>query len=56
MHCPNSDLICREQGIWFEQSLFLGTRADMDDIAGAWEKIFEHRAALGDWAGKRRKT
>ncbi len=56
MHCPNSDLICREQGIWFEQRLFLGTRSDMDDIAHAWEKIFEHRAALSDWAGKRRKT
>ena len=44
--CPNSDLLCREQTIWFEQSLFLGTRADMDDIARGFEKIYENRAAL----------
>jgi len=45
-HCPNSDLLCREQTIWFEQSLFLGTRADMDDMARGFEKIYENRAAL----------
>ena len=28
--CPNSDLLCRDQTIWFEQSIFLGPRADMD--------------------------
>jgi dTDP-4-amino-4,6-dideoxygalactose transaminase len=45
-HCPNSDLICREQCVWLEQNLLLGPRGDMDDIAGAFEKIFEHRQAL----------
>jgi dTDP-4-amino-4,6-dideoxygalactose transaminase len=45
-HCPNSDLICREQCVWLEQSLFLGPRSDMDDIASAFEKIFENREAL----------
>jgi dTDP-4-amino-4,6-dideoxygalactose transaminase len=44
--CPNSDLICREQGVWLEQNLFLGNRADMDDIADAFEKVHEHRDAL----------
>ena len=44
--CPNSDRLCREQTIWFEQRLFLGPRADMDDIARAFEKIYENRAAL----------
>lgn len=44
--CPNSDLICREQGIWLEQALLLGTRGDMDDITRAFEKIHEHRDAL----------
>jgi hypothetical protein len=29
-----------------EQSLFLGSRSDMDDIAGAFEKVYENRAAL----------
>jgi dTDP-4-amino-4,6-dideoxygalactose transaminase len=48
--CPNSDLICREQGLWLEQSIFLGSRADMEDIARAFEKIHEHRAALAAWS------
>ena len=48
--CPNSDLICREQGIWLEQSMFLGPKADMDDIARAFEKIFENRDALNQEA------
>jgi len=47
--CLNSDLICR-QSIWLEQNLFLGTRADMDDIANAFEKIHEHREALNSSA------
>ncbi len=45
-HCPNSDLLCREQTIWFEQRMLLGPRADMDDIARAFEKIYENRAAI----------
>jgi dTDP-4-amino-4,6-dideoxygalactose transaminase len=44
--CPNSDLICREQCIWLGQELLLGPRADMDDIARAFEKVYEHREAL----------
>ena len=43
---PNSDLLCREQALWLEQSIFLGPRSDMDDIARAFEKIFENRDAL----------
>ncbi len=46
VRCPNSDLICREQGVWLEQNLFLGRRADMDDIARAFEKIYAGREAL----------
>jgi dTDP-4-amino-4,6-dideoxygalactose transaminase len=52
--CPNSDLICREQCVWLEQSLFLGSRADMDDIVRAFEKVHEHRDGLNRWADKRR--
>jgi dTDP-4-amino-4,6-dideoxygalactose transaminase len=44
--CPNSDLICREQGLWIEQSVFLGLRRDMNDIADAFEKIHANRTAL----------
>lgn len=46
VRCPNSDLICREQGVWLEQNLMLGRRRDMDDIVRAFEKIHAHRAAL----------
>ena len=48
--CPNSDLICREQCIWFEQSIFLSRRADIDDIARAMEKVYENREALKAWS------
>ena len=44
--CPNTDLLCREQGIWLEQNLLLGSRDDMDDIARALTKIHEQRHAL----------
>jgi dTDP-4-amino-4,6-dideoxygalactose transaminase len=44
--CPNSERICREEGVWLGQNLFLGSRADMDDIFRAFEKVHEQRAAL----------
>jgi dTDP-4-amino-4,6-dideoxygalactose transaminase len=43
---PNSDLLCREQAMWIGQPNFLGPQSDMDDIAAAFEKIYENRAAL----------
>jgi dTDP-4-amino-4,6-dideoxygalactose transaminase len=46
VRCPTSDLICREQAIWLEHRLLLGSREDMDDIASAFEKVREHREAL----------
>jgi dTDP-4-amino-4,6-dideoxygalactose transaminase len=46
MRCPNSDLICREQGVWLEHRLFLGSAEDVDDIADAFEKVYEQRDAL----------
>jgi hypothetical protein len=49
-HCPNSDILCGEQGLWLEQSVFLGSTSDMSDIAEAFEKMHEHRAALSAWA------
>jgi dTDP-4-amino-4,6-dideoxygalactose transaminase len=48
--CPNCEKICREQGAWFEQSMFLGPQSDMDDIAQAFEKVYQQRAALARWA------
>jgi len=46
VHCPSSDLICREQAVWLGQSLLLGDASDIDDIAHAFEKVHEHRDAL----------
>ncbi len=44
--CPNCETICDEQGVWFEHRLLLGSRADMDDIAVACRKVYEHREDL----------
>ena len=52
--CPNSDLICREQGVWLEQSILLGSRADMDDIVRAFEKVHENSGALRGFEGHSR--
>lgn len=46
VNCPNCETICAQQGAWLEQSLFLGTQSDMDDIARAFEKVYEHCGAL----------
>lgn len=50
VHCPNAVRICRDEGVWLEQSLMLGDEADMNDIADAFEKVHAHRAALADRA------
>jgi dTDP-4-amino-4,6-dideoxygalactose transaminase len=50
VECPNSDLICSEQAIWLGQSMFLGSREDMDDINRAFEKIFLNRHQLAKWS------
>ena len=47
--CPNSDLLCREQCVWLGQNLFLGSKADMNSIADAFEKIYANREALTRW-------
>ena len=52
VRCPNSDLICREQCVWLEQRLLLGRPGDMDDIASAFEKVYENRSLLNQWSKK----
>jgi dTDP-4-amino-4,6-dideoxygalactose transaminase len=44
--CPNSDKLCSSQAVWLEQRLLLGTQQDMDDIADAFEKVYENRSQL----------
>ena len=37
--CPVAERAAYEEGVWLPHQLFLGTRADMDDIATAVEKV-----------------
>ena len=37
-HCPENNLLC-EEAVWFSQNMLLGSKADMDDIAMAIEKV-----------------
>lgn len=43
--CPANDRLCGE-AIWFTQTMLLGPRQDMDDIAGAIGKLKQYAAAL----------
>lgn len=43
--CPENDLLCQE-GVWFSQTMLLGNRTDMDQIAEAVRKIKKHASAL----------
>ena len=44
-HCPDGDRLS-DEAVWFFQSLLLGTKRDMDDIADAILKIYENRDKL----------
>jgi dTDP-4-amino-4,6-dideoxygalactose transaminase len=52
----NCETICYQQGAWFDQANFLGTTADMDAIADAFERIYEHRVVLRDWTADNPST
>ncbi len=43
--CPANDQLCRE-AVWFTQTMFIGDRTDMDEIAGAIRRIHAHAAEL----------
>jgi dTDP-4-amino-4,6-dideoxygalactose transaminase len=43
--CPENDKLC-EEAVWMFQTMFLGTRADMDQIAEAIRKVQTHAAEL----------
>lgn len=44
-HCPANDRLCGE-AVWLTQTMLLGPREDMDQIAAAVRKIHAHGAAL----------
>jgi len=46
--CPNAERACRREGAWLYQKLFLGTKADMEDIARAFTKLYECRSQLAE--------
>jgi len=43
--CPENDKLC-EEAVWFFQTMLLGSRHDMDDIAEAIRKIQKHAGEL----------
>lgn len=45
-HCPQNDKLSGEQGVWFTQTMLLGTRTDMEQIAEAIRKIQKHAGEL----------
>jgi len=44
-HCPNNDRLCQE-GMWLAQTVLLGDKRDMEDIATAIHKVQRHAEAL----------
>lgn len=44
-HCPENDRLC-ERAVWFTQTMLLGTRSDMDQIAEAIRKIQKQAGML----------
>ena len=45
LHYPDNDRLCQE-AVWLSQTLLLGSKADIDDIADAIQKIYENRNEL----------
>ena len=46
--CPESDALCNEKAVWFQQNLLLTDHAAMDDIARAIEKIHANAGSIMD--------
>ncbi|MFM8394279.1 MAG: DegT/DnrJ/EryC1/StrS family aminotransferase, partial [Acidobacteriota bacterium] len=46
LNCPENDRLCAE-AVWFTQTMFLGGREDMDQIATAISKIQKQSGELG---------
>lgn len=44
--CPVTERVCNEEGVWFAQTMLLGTHADMDDIVTSVAKVQSGAKAL----------
>jgi len=40
--CPENERVCNEEAVWLFQSMLLGSKADMNDISTAIEKIHKN--------------
>jgi dTDP-4-amino-4,6-dideoxygalactose transaminase len=45
IQCPENDKLC-DEAVWFQQTMLLGSRSDMDQIIEALRKIHSNAAAL----------
>ena len=45
-HCPMNDMVCEDTALWIYQSVLLGTKKDMEDIAEAAAKIQKNSEKL----------
>ena len=50
-YCPENNLLC-EEAVWFSQNMLLGSKADMDDIAMAIEKVHKNAGAIKNKSNK----
>lgn len=44
--CPQNDIVCNEEAIWFTQNILLGSRSDMDFIVAAIRKIQKNAGSI----------
>ena len=44
--CPVNDRLCNEEVIWLPQNLLLAGKSDMEEIATAIGKIYDHAAKI----------
>lgn len=44
--CPQNDILAGEQGVWFTQTMLLGNKTDMEQIADGIRKIQKHAAEI----------
>jgi len=44
--CPVAELACKEQSIWFNHPMFLGSKSDMEAIAASVQKLWDNITEL----------
>lgn len=50
-HCPQNDIICNEEAVWFNQNILLGSKSDMNYIVSAIRKIHDNSLLIKNAAG-----